>query len=620
MTLPIPVAALDDRLAFIGNSGSGKTYAAGVAVEQAMARGHRAVIVDPLGVWWGLRLGADGRARGFPVVIFGGAHGDLPLTEGAAALIGETAAGMAESAIVDLSALGTKAAERRFMLAFLTALYRKADGAPLQIVIDEADMFAPQVLSDRDGDAARCLGMMETVVRRGRVKGFIPWLITQRPAVLNKNVLSQADGLVALKLTAAQDRTALKAWVEGMADAAQLKALTAELPSLQRGQARLWIPSRGIYERVAFPKKTTFDSSAAPKRGEKNRAADLAPLDIAALKSAMATVEAETKANDPVALKAEIARLKREAATAKADENYSETIPQLVSAAEQRGFQKGWHEGYAAAEHLAAKVFLEAAMQGAVDAAAAACLALADQRIMTAPGLGVTGLFNSPAVKMAAGDGRAESGGGRADQPPLPRERGTPMTADGGPPPLKPRVYEIMNPAPGRPIPLVDINGDKVAVEVTRIANSTLGAERRPLQILVDRAPASFTEAQWATLAGMKRTGGTWGTYKSRLKQQGLIEQQAGLWRATTRALETLDRRAPQDSALDQWRAALGTGPARLIDILEAASAPMSRDDLAAAAGMTATGGTFATYLSRLKSNGVVEKSDQGFALAEVLR
>ena len=28
-------------------------------------------------------------------------------------------------------------------------------------------------------------------MRRGRVRGFIPWLIMQRPAVLHKDVLSQ---------------------------------------------------------------------------------------------------------------------------------------------------------------------------------------------------------------------------------------------------------------------------------------------------------------------------------------------------------------------------------------------------------------------------------------------
>lgn len=620
MILPIPAAAFDDRLAFIGNSGSGKTYAAGVAVEQAMARGHRAVIVDPLGVWWGLRLGENGRAPGFPVVIFGGAHGDLPLTEGAAALIGETAAGMAESAIVDLSALGTKAAERRFMLAFLTALYRKAGGAPLLLVIDEADMFAPQVLSDRDGDAARCLGMMETVVRRGRVKGFIPWLITQRPAVLNKNVLSQADGLVALKLTAAQDRTALKAWVEGMADAAQLKALTAELPSLQRGQARLWIPSRGIYERVAFPKKTTFDSSAAPKRGEKKRAADLAPLDIAALKSAMATVEAETKANDPAALKAEIARLKKAAAGPSPGD-----VARIEAAAEQRGFERGLIDRAQSVAILLGSL-ADAQRERADAAALLNFAAVQDLRKELLTSKTLDRQFCVPPA--TAGEGRAENGGGRAEQPPPARERGTPMTADGGPPPLKPRVRLVGETqiqsealyAKHERETKKHFDRMDTAIKSATVRETTLGPERRPLQILVDRAPAAFTEAQWATLAGMKRTGGTWATYKSRLKQNGFIEDTASGWRATAFALQTLDRRPLQGSALDQWRAALGTGPSKLIDILEAATGPMSRDALAEAAGMTATGGTFATYLSRLKSNGVAEKWTDGWRLAEVLR
>jgi len=90
---PIPVAALDDRLGFIGTSGSGKTYNAGGAVERLLGRRARVVIVDPLGVWWGLRLLADGKTPSpYNVAIFGGAHGDLPLNEHAGAVIGETAA------------------------------------------------------------------------------------------------------------------------------------------------------------------------------------------------------------------------------------------------------------------------------------------------------------------------------------------------------------------------------------------------------------------------------------------------------------------------------------------------------------------------------------------------
>jgi hypothetical protein len=47
---PIPREALDDRLGFIGTSGSGKTYNAGTAVEILLAVHHaRVVIIDPLG-------------------------------------------------------------------------------------------------------------------------------------------------------------------------------------------------------------------------------------------------------------------------------------------------------------------------------------------------------------------------------------------------------------------------------------------------------------------------------------------------------------------------------------------------------------------------------------------
>lgn len=315
MKFPLPAEALDDRLGFIGTSGSGKTYSASAGVERLLEAKARCVIVDPLGVWWGLRLLADGKTPSpFNVVIFGGQHGDLPLTEQAGALIGETVATMAESCIVDLSGLTTKAAERRFMLAFLDAIYRAADpkrADPFHVVFDEADLWAPQRAVE-----PMLQSRMEEIVRRGRIKGFIPWLITQRPAVLSKDVLSQVDGLVAFKLTASQDRDAIGAWIEGQADRAQGREILASLPTMQQGQGVVWVPGRSILDTVSFPPKRTFDSSRTPKRGEVRRQAELKPLDLASLKDRLSALEAETKANDPKALKAEIAWLTRELAKA----------------------------------------------------------------------------------------------------------------------------------------------------------------------------------------------------------------------------------------------------------------------------------------------------------------
>jgi hypothetical protein len=61
--------------------------------------------------------------------------------------------------------------------------------------------------------------------------------------VLNKNVLSQVDGLVAFKLTSSQDRAALGAWIEGQADRAQGKEILGSLPTLPTGTGVVWLPA-----------------------------------------------------------------------------------------------------------------------------------------------------------------------------------------------------------------------------------------------------------------------------------------------------------------------------------------------------------------------------------------
>lgn len=341
-TLPIPEAALDERFAFVGTSGSGKTYSAGVAVERLLHGRKRVGIVDPLGVWWGLRLMADGKSEsGFPIVIFGGPHGDMPITASAGALIGETVAGMKESFIIDLSELGTKSNERRFMLGFLEALYRHATGEPFHLVVDEADLFAPQKALE-----PQLQSLMEQIVRRGRVKGFIPWLITQRPAVLSKDVLSQADALVAMKLTASQDRDALGAWIEGQANKADEKRILAELPTLAKGTGDgfLWMPTHGFLDRVRFPAKVTFDSSVTPKRGEKRVTRALRPLDVDKLRGKLAKVEEEATANDPAKLRRKISELEATIRKGTSTE-VAKDVAVDVTAVSEKAYARGWDDG-----------------------------------------------------------------------------------------------------------------------------------------------------------------------------------------------------------------------------------------------------------------------------------
>jgi len=310
----LPPEALDDRIAIVGTAGSGKTYAAKGFVERLLESGARVAIVDPLGVWWGLRASADGGAPGYPVVVFGGRRADVPITSDMGAALGRIIAGEAFVCVVDLSDLGSSAARRRFMAAFAEALY-ETNEEPLHLVLDEADLWAPQ-RPIKGWESL--LGHIEEIVRRGRVRGFIPWLITQRPAVVHKDVLSQADILIAMKLTASQDRDAIGAWIEGQADRQEGKRILGDLPRLQRGEGYVWAPGYALLERVSFPAIRTFDSSRTPKRGERLvTPRPLAEVDLTAIVAALTAAGAEgprTPREDP----SRHARLEQELAAARA--------------------------------------------------------------------------------------------------------------------------------------------------------------------------------------------------------------------------------------------------------------------------------------------------------------
>lgn len=323
-----------ERLAIVGGTGSGKSYTARGLVERVLAKPlGRVGIIDPTGVWYGLRMGPDGKSPGFPVVMFGGDHSDVPLMETAGRVIAHAVASTHQSWVIDTSALKSKAAERRFMLDFLDAIF-EANREDIVLVVDEADRFSPQRMNP---ESARLHERMEEIVRRGRVRGFTPWLITQRPASLNKDVLSQATAYISMQLTGSHDRKALAEVLEGQADKETARQIIGAMPNHKTGSGLVWAPRRNLLQAVAFPKIQTADTMRAPKPGERRSEKPLPPIDLGKLKEQLATVEAEAKANDPRALKAEVARLTRElAAKPKAAPS-----AEALQAEHERGYRRG---------------------------------------------------------------------------------------------------------------------------------------------------------------------------------------------------------------------------------------------------------------------------------------
>jgi len=309
--LDFPDEVLANHFAVLGKTGSGKTYAAKGVVERLIAAGERVCVIDPNGAWWGLRLNAAGDGPGLPVTIFGGDHGDLALSDRSGEAMARLVAERSFACVIDLDGM-TQAAKHAFAGEFFEHLFRLND-RPLYLILDEADDLAPQ---NPLPESKRMLGAVDRIVRRGRRKGFRCWFITQRPAVLHKNVLTQAESLLLLRLVSTQDRRAVQEWIRAQADEGQEREVFDSLARLGKGDGWVWMPERGVLERTHFPPIRTYDSSRTPEAGsEGHREVELAPLsddDLGELRSLLAEAEADAEANSPKALRARIEELEEE--------------------------------------------------------------------------------------------------------------------------------------------------------------------------------------------------------------------------------------------------------------------------------------------------------------------
>ena len=307
--LAIPLDAVTQTFGVVAARGSGKTYLTAVIGEEMIGAGMPVCALDPIGVYWGWRSSSDGKRDGLPVVILGGEHADVPLEASAGKVIADWVVDERRPCVLDLS-LFRKGEQRQFVTDFAEQLYRK-NRDPLHLILDEADLFAPQ--RPMPGEQ-RMLGAIEDLVRRGRARGLGLTLVTQRPAVLHKDVLTQVSVLVALRMLGPQDRDAVDAWIKFHGDGSQRKTVLESLPSLPIGTAWFWSPGwLGILQKVAIRKRQTFDSSSTPEVGAKRIVpAKMAPVDLEALSSKISATIEKQKADDPRELRKRIADLEKQ--------------------------------------------------------------------------------------------------------------------------------------------------------------------------------------------------------------------------------------------------------------------------------------------------------------------
>jgi len=566
----LPLDLVTQTIAILAKRRAGKSYTMRRIAEQLFKCGQQIVLVDPKGDQWGIRSAADGKGPGLSVIILGGERGDVPLEPNSGEVVAKLVVEERVSVVLDLS-LFRKHEVATFMTGFLENLYRlKAKEiyrTPVMVVIDEADAIAPQ--KPQKGEE-RMLGAAEDIVRRGGQRGIGCVLVTQRSAVLNKNVLTQAQMLVSLRTIAPQDLAAMDAWIQVHGEPEQRKTLMESLPSLPVGDAWFWSPGwptvDGIFKRVHVLPIETFDSGATPKPGEKRvEPRTAADVDIDALKRQMAETVERAKAENPKLLKQRIAQLEKE-----------------LSAKPQPKVTK---EGPVKIRRVEVPVVGKRATAGIQQAA----------REMRKAHRKITEIHKAWGHNL-------EIIGERIDKLSVDLSKVT-MT----------RIEPLLEkPAPVRSVPTV--------------AHTPVGANgalpKGEMKILIAVAQhAEATRTQLTILTGYKRSSRD--AYVARLKEKGYIETRGDNVIATQSGVDRLGASfeplpARGEELRRHWLATLPLGEKRIFETLvNSYPRPVSRDDLSEVTGYKRSSRD--AYLARLAARKLIETTGDGVLPSDFL-
>lgn len=596
--LSLPVDVVTETLAILGLRGSGKTNTATVIAEGLLSLGQQVVIIDPTDAWWGLKSSADGTADGYPVVVIGGRHGDIPLDAQHGALCADFVVDHRASVICSLRHFESRADQRRFVTDFCNRLYhRKGEtghDTPLMLMIDEASLFVPQRVM---GEDARMVAAIQRLVRQGRSSGFGVTLIDQRASTVNKDVLTQVDCLVVHRTTAPQDRKALDAWIEQHDAHDQRSTFLASLASLPRGTAWVWSPGwLDVFEKVAIRARATFDSSRTPKPGERVTApTQVAAVDLEALRTAFAATIAQAEADDPKVLRRRIAELERAARSVDVGE---------IERAHTRGRDTGRLEENRRLRHRV--VELEGVLgliEGAIVRGRQAIRALEESVAPLANDGGEVGVgetypdFSAASMPDAASRLESDSLAWHAVQP----LNGGTTAAHGAGSVVDVKVYAQ---PPRSPRPPRDHAGRSQL-------GSTPAKMLDAMALLAQLGIPEPSRVNVAGFVGISANTGTFRNYLSELRSAGAIEDRPGLRLALTakgRAVAQVPPLLPTLAELHAtWASKLGGTTAKMLyALVKAHPKPMTRAQLAHAVGIDHTTGTFRNYLSELRSPGLL--------------
>lgn len=304
-----PIEILNQHVAVLGKTRSGKSSVMRGLVERMLDEGRPVCIVDPKGDWWGIKLSKDGKHEGYPVVIFGGEHADIPIDEHSGRLVAELFATENRPCLIDLG--GWMVGPRtRFWIDFASTLFKQTKGSRW-LAVDEIHNFAPKA-KVFDAEAGKALHWTNRLVSEGLGKGLQMLFASQRPQKVHNDTLTSAETLIAMRVLHPSDRGAVSDWIKGCGDSEGNEVL-ASLAQMERGEGWTWSPEIGFGpKRIKYPMFKTYDSFRPQTVDDTNRLTGWAEVDLDQIRSKFAATLERAKADDPKELRRQIAELQKQ--------------------------------------------------------------------------------------------------------------------------------------------------------------------------------------------------------------------------------------------------------------------------------------------------------------------
>jgi uncharacterized protein len=580
---PIPIDVLNQHLIVLGKTGAGKSSAMRVMVEQLLDAGKRVCIVDIKGDWYGIKLSADGKEAGYPLVAFGDFKNpdatDIHITENHGIEIAKLVTGGNRPCLIGFRGW-MPGKVHKFWIDFISTVYN-TNQSPLWIIIDEVHNYTPKgkVLSPEIGNSIYWTNKITT---EGRGIGLRVIAGSQRPAKTHNDFLANCETLVAMRVTLPADKKAFHDWMKEYSDDdARGKMVLDSVSKMKTGEAFVWSPEAEIFEQLKFPLFKTFDSFASPKEGKQKQLKGWAEVNLDEVKEKLSKVIEETKDNDPTELKKKIRELQIEVnkklklvpqtSTIQVDQHAIDKAVEQIRSQYEAKIDKAKKEIEIIRHALGKKV---------VDVFLAA-KALEEVEFPT---------FTDKirALDLFKAEARKELTLQKPSVKPIPERSYQPIIDD----------LDRNNPPQGT---------DKLP-----------SGARRLLEVLVSWHPNSLTEGHWRSNAGLRKTG-TFSNYKSMLLTSGMIKKDGEKFIATQVGIDYFGDhrpRAPQttEEVLALWNPKLPEGARRMLQVLiKYFGESISEGNLLEQARLRKTG-TFSNYKSMLITAKLIKKDGDQLA------